>query len=433
MSYQLKKGAIIAAVVLLVAEGVARLARPEPPPEPAGPHALKLDGDLLWVVERGEQEMHATKVNINSLGLRGPELQSPKERDRLMTVGDSSVFGFGVQGDQVMGAVASRVLGLESVNAAMSGYSTEQALAVMDRVAERVVPDILVIAALWSDNNFDGFVDRELREELRQRDGGRALSFLRDNVVLLSLLRPPPPPRTVGFGSSAQSPELGRRRVPLQDYVANLDELARRATDLGGAPLFVILANDQDVRGAAGPHQWDPYRHAMRDAAARWGCPVVDMSTQVQGDGSYLLDQMHPTTRGHRRIGEAIATAVQGTGWPAEPLCGPALETGVVHWDPWQQAPPQGAELTGWPRFTGVLWTDRDDAERATVVAEGSWGRREQTLPARSAFGFEVPDGEVQLSVVVEYRDGSRATVDFGLFEAPVYALRLDLDEARTF
>ena len=420
-------GLAVTVAVLGLAEGLVRLLRPDITElAPAGVH---LDRDLLWELRPGPQRLHATEVNVNSLGLRGPELDTPGGRKRLMTLGDSSVFGFGIE----QGRVAADRLGLESVNGAMSGYSTEQAIAVLDRVGERVRPDILVIAALWSDNNFDGFVDRELRDQLRGAEAGRLLNLMRRHVALVEFLSPPPAPDTVGFGSSAQSPELGRRRVPLRDYVANLDELARRATDLGGAPLFVILANDQDVRGAAGPHQWDPYRQAMRDAAARWGCPVVDMSTQVQGDGSYLLDQMHPTTRGHRRIGEPIATAVRETDWPAQPLCGPAVETGVVHWDPWQQAPPQGAELTGWPRFTGVLWTDRDDAEQATVVAEGAWGRREQTLPARSAFGFEVPDGEVQLSVVVAYRDGSRATVDFGLIEAPAYALRLDLDEARTF
>ena len=424
-------GLAVTVAVLGLAEGLVRLLRPDITElAPAGVH---LDRDLLWELRPGPQRLHATEVNVNSLGLRGPELDTPGGRKRLMTLGDSSVFGFGIEQGRVMGDVAADRLGPESVNGAMSGYSTEQAIAVLDRVGERVRPDILVIAALWSDNNFDGFVDRELRDQLRGAEAGRLLNLMRRHVALVEFLSPPPAPDTVGFGSSAQSPELGRRRVPLRDYVANLDELARRATDLGGAPLFVILANDQDVRVAAGPHQWDPYRQAMRDAAARWGCPVVDMSTQVQGDGSYLLDQMHPTTRGHRRIGEAIATAVRETDWPAQPLCGPAVETGVVHWDPWQQAPPQGAELTGWPRFTGVLWTDRDDAEQATVVAEGAWGRREQTLPARSAFGFEVPDGEVQLSVVVAYRDGSRATVDFGLIEAPAYALRLDLDEARTF
>ncbi len=401
-------------------------------PEPSStgePTPLVLDQDLLWVLPTGHQNVHATMANINSLGLRGPEL-GEKDGPRLMTLGDSSIFGHAVADDQSLDVVAAEILGIEAVNGAMPGYSSLQAEAVLERVGETVRPDIVVIGTLWSDNNFDSFVDSELRESHRGRGPARLLWAVRRHSAFVRWLSPPPKPRQMGFGSEQQSPSLGRRRVSVGDYVANLDALTERTLALGGEPLFLMLANDTDVMGRPGPFQWDPYRNAMRDAAARSGCPIVELSEYVHGRQDLLLDEMHPSVAGHRLIGELVAKAVQTTGWSERGLCGAARTSPAVVWDPWEGDPPPQADTAGQPTLAGVLWVDDNRTRGAEVVATTSSGRRFSTsLPARSAFGFVIEGDSVQVVVRVEDVDGRLSDVDFGALQLPAHGYQFDLDE----
>ena len=86
-------------------------------------------------------------VRVNTLALRGPELAEKQPNEiRLMTLGDSSVFGFGVEEADVFGAVAASYLSSEwarpvvPVNGGTPGYTSVQALHTLQDVGRHARP-----------------------------------------------------------------------------------------------------------------------------------------------------------------------------------------------------------------------------------------------------------------------------------------------------
>jgi len=110
-------------------------------------------------------------IATNSLGLRGPELETPKVRPRLLVLGDSFVMAENVPyeatfvhrlqlelearlvaatareggGEDARVRQGERAPGVECVNAGRSGYGPDQALLLARRLVDAVDPDALLI------------------------------------------------------------------------------------------------------------------------------------------------------------------------------------------------------------------------------------------------------------------------------------------------
>ncbi|MCK6504636.1 SGNH/GDSL hydrolase family protein [Myxococcota bacterium] len=331
--------ALLAGEVLsraLFADALQAWRAPPPPPAEDAPF-MHGNPYLLWEFAPGLRSQRGHLVHINRLGLRGPEVQVPKPPGirRLVSVGDSSVFGDGVGDDEVFGVqVAARLgPGVEHVNAAVPGYSTFQSINLLRMRVLALEPDLLVIASLWSDNNFDAFVDRELLTAYAAWQEGSVAKARRalDHSALFGVLdwhlrvsRRATAVRKVGFmlGSGQKA---GPRRVAIQDYADNLETLCALAVGAGAEVIFLVLANREDLAPvpvgapASGP-AWEPYRQVMRDAAARHGAPVVEVPALFRNSGlsaeALFVDEMHPSAAGHRIIARELATLLTQRGWP---------------------------------------------------------------------------------------------------------------------
>ncbi|MFT5584886.1 MAG: hypothetical protein ACI9VR_002474, partial [Cognaticolwellia sp.] len=140
-----------------------------PPSPSSSAQTMKGNPYLLWEQVPGLRQEQGATANINSLGMRGPEPELPKPKGvrRLLATGDSSVYGFGVGDGQPFVNVAAQALStpsapIEGWNAAIPGYSSFQSINLLEMRALALEPDVLIIANLWSDNNFDDFVDKDL-------------------------------------------------------------------------------------------------------------------------------------------------------------------------------------------------------------------------------------------------------------------------------
>jgi len=161
-------------LVLAALEGGARvmfsaeLSAWDAPPPAEGGQTPTMPGNpyLIYEYRPGKHIQAGEMVTINSMGMRGEEPTIPKPAGvrRLLTTGDSSIFGFGVADEHVFSEVAARALGdnVEAINAATPGYSSFQTINLLKLRALETEPDVVVIGNLWSDNNFDAFVDKEL-------------------------------------------------------------------------------------------------------------------------------------------------------------------------------------------------------------------------------------------------------------------------------
>lgn len=95
-----------------------------------------------------------TWVNINTKGFRGPEVdysRSGKTR-RVLFLGDSYLWGFGVNQDEMFTTLLERMVSdLEVVNLAVSGYSTDQELLLYQDEGHKYQADLVVILVAQND------------------------------------------------------------------------------------------------------------------------------------------------------------------------------------------------------------------------------------------------------------------------------------------
>lgn len=259
---------------------------------------------------------------INSLGLRGGEIMPLVAGERrILSMGDSSVFGDGVREEEVFSSVAAaklRALGATAatgVIGAIPGFDSGQSLQLLRKVGKAVRPTWVVIANIWSDLYNK---DPKLAQPVGQaRDGLRRLASYR---LLRGALAPWLVSQKVGWIDGVADVSDGQGhpgRTSLALYSANLDGMAAEAVQLGARPIFVLLPAPMDFDTAPPPPMISVYRDAVQAAAARAGAPVVDGTEVFRAHGGGVadfFDQVHPTPRGHRLLGEALADAIWDAG-----------------------------------------------------------------------------------------------------------------------
>ncbi|MEC8194208.1 MAG: GDSL-type esterase/lipase family protein [Myxococcota bacterium] len=300
----------------------------------------------LWGLAPGERRNVDTVATVDSIGLRAPVPTGARGADeqRVMILGDSSFFGFGVADDQTMAAhLARRLGGATVINGAIPGYSTEQSMRLMDEVGWALDPTLLVVANFWSDTNFEPFSDRDLlRTADAQRSGwiGRS-ALVRWLAIAVSAVSPGAGGRIVTWPRGKPLPDATERRVPVDAYARNLDALIRAARARGiGVVLFTPPSPVEIEATVRPPHQWEPYRLAQQTVAAAHGIPHIDATAPFaaavgfapeKGLAPWFLDDLHPTANGQRLMAKLVDRTLDSRGWPESPLLGKA--DAELNWD----------------------------------------------------------------------------------------------------
>ncbi|GMW07149.1 MAG: SGNH/GDSL hydrolase family protein [Gammaproteobacteria bacterium] len=151
-------GSVIAVIAM---EGISRVLFPSWAPR-TGRLAEFWHHDPVygWAHEPGSVGRFAahgfdTTVHINSHGFRGPErsYDKPPGTTRVVVLGDSFVWGFGVEQEELFTTLVEKQLGpgAEVVNLAVSGYSTDQELLVYRNAGHRYAPDVVVLVVASND------------------------------------------------------------------------------------------------------------------------------------------------------------------------------------------------------------------------------------------------------------------------------------------
>jgi len=270
-----------------------------------------------WILPPGVEMVETgVRTRVNSLGMRGPEV--PQERAsgevRLLTLGDSSIFGYGVEEHQVFEQVASTVLRtfwrspVRGFNGGTPGHTSVQALATLIEIGPVVRPDWVVIGAIWSDLF-------QTDTPLTRPPGTRyPLATYR---VGTRLLAPWLPARKVGWVDASKgvgTPADDRvSRTALERYERTLVEIVAETQRLGARPVFVALPAPVDLGEDAPPELIGRYRKIMAKVAAEADAPFIDGRSIFREAGagySEFYDQIHPSKTGHARLGSALASTL---------------------------------------------------------------------------------------------------------------------------
>lgn len=261
---------------------------------------------------------------INTDGLRGPEITpKPAGTVRLLTLGDSSIFGDSVAEKDVLSSVAAERLSaawgvpVEGVIGAVPGHDSLQAVRTLGKFGTRIQPDWVVVGSIWSDL-YAGDGHYRVSEDRVQYLRG-PLRHLATYRVFVDLLTPWLRSRQVSWVTSQADiakPGGEDARVDLGSYVTNLLTVAANARELGARTAYLILPAPIDFDVAPPPETVLQYREAMRQVAERVGAPLVDGPRVFREKGAgivYFSDQVHPNTLGHHLLGEALAEALVPT------------------------------------------------------------------------------------------------------------------------
>lgn len=294
--------------------------------------SLEPDPELLFRSRPGTSRSEQIQVEVNDLGMRGGVVPPPGVAPRVMFLGDSSVFGWGVPRDEAFPWATGRRLGRDgqpvvTLNAGTPGYSSAQSRFQLEKLGKTLAPDVVVIASLWSDMMRTGWRDRELFERFgspahaqalrRQETLASSALFVLLRARVLSL-RPVPENQFVLWDTVIGGKDgAGATRATAADHRANLEAMADTAESLGARPIFLILPANR-----LGEHPPDevllPYQDNHREVAAARGALCVDMDTRWREHGDatlsrWFMDRVHPSAEGHADIADALAPVLAQT------------------------------------------------------------------------------------------------------------------------
>lgn len=247
-------------------------------------------------------------VRTNSIGLRGPELSDPKTRPRLLCVGDSVTFGWGVSYEDTWCVRLARRHGMEPVIGAWPGAHPDSSLTWIRDNAAALQADIVLFT--WA----PAFDNHELWLTLWNiRGTRRALGDIKLGWVL-------PPIGTfdpIGKVAVEQTYPTLARRAPSGVPVLNLTPLFRDKLplpgvigDLSGGRHRLIKLPENDVLIDVPEPPPDPI---YGDLLAEEIIAAFEADPTMQEP--LFFDQGHPDEAGFRLMAEEVSRWLVGLGW----------------------------------------------------------------------------------------------------------------------
>lgn len=128
------------------------------------------------------QRTRSFRVTTNSLALRSPEVAAPKDGPRILCLGDSVTFGWGVADEETYPALLQDLLRVEVVNAGVPAMKPSSIAKWAQQHAAALDPDLVLLARRPDHSSPDPW-----------RDYQQALQILRGSIgdARLGILLPP--------------------------------------------------------------------------------------------------------------------------------------------------------------------------------------------------------------------------------------------------
>lgn len=313
--------AIMVVLILGGAEGIFRALDYPPKKMGKGPQITS-----YWVLENNledERFLHKETgkyftVSTNSKHLRYAEVPTGRQPEtlRIMALGDSTTFGWGVNDDESYPAYLEQILQskvdgvkIEVINGGQPGYSSFQGIY---HVKQRVLPyeaDIYMIGYIVQDARATPISDRDqalrnhVPEFLKQYPLYRLNFYVWMRNIYQAL-------RSAKREVESRTEEGGTFRVPLLEYGENLKELGELATKADG--MAVLFGFPLEVVGYTKAH-----REVMADVAQAEGFRYFDPSDAIT-DASRSQTLYFPEDRGHANGAGCKVIAEEVADWLIE-------------------------------------------------------------------------------------------------------------------
>ena len=322
---------IVTLVMVVVVEMLCRALLPHwAPPKAMKVNFWRYDRELGWAhqpFKEGtfEHKDFSVHVAINAEGLRDKDysLSRVEGKRRILLLGDSFGWGYGVEKEETIDAVIeSRHAGVEMINASVAGYGTDQQYLYLESRGMAFHPDLVIL--LFHSNDVYNNMSRnqylyekpvyELAEgELvlkntpvpyRWRDAVRRFAVNRTYFLRRLYLA------AEGFDTSRAT--LPARRDGALDVTKALLSEMQRLTSLAGADLWV----------AGIPWKSGELRRIVDEIevfSAMQGIRFVSLREELDraSEETMFGHSHHWNARGHELAANAIEKALAGSGYLA--------------------------------------------------------------------------------------------------------------------
>jgi lysophospholipase L1-like esterase len=255
----------------------------------------------------------------NAQRFKGPLMAVPKPAGvfRIMCYGDSNTDGpdRGGWSDQLQHILDERAgkgrLRYEVVNAGVNGYSSHQGLLRFRQEAALYQPDVVIVSFGWNDaaEIGGGLRDRDYQPSAWRVRVLRVLLKSRLYLVLMRYLSESPPAQ----------PREHAARVPLSDYLNNMEGFAETASKRGASVVFLTRPHREQEAKLRLVQFWErqvpAYNSRLRLWAQEHRLPLIDVQAIFESAGAeFFADKSHFTTPGHLRMAETLITDLAGRG-----------------------------------------------------------------------------------------------------------------------
>lgn len=266
------------------------------------------DPDLDRFPMNHNEEATTFPVSTNTDGLRTPHaMEKSASKRRIMTLGCSTTFGWGVQDAETYPAVLEQLIqrggasNVEVVNGGQPGYTSFQGRWLWDRTLKHYEPDVVLIGYVVQDARKAAYSDKS--QAILQNDA----RFLKDNLlyrskVYLGL-------RSLIGGVQIEAKERngdqgGEYRVPPADFADNLRGLVGDIQAIGAEP--VLFGYPLEREGYTEQH-----RVILRAAAEELGVKHFDPQAQMEEASRqqqlyFARDRGHANAAGNALIAEWV-------------------------------------------------------------------------------------------------------------------------------
>ncbi len=285
------------------------------------PDIFRKDHDLFWRF-RPDQSVTSRffigrTYHINSLGLHGPEIATDKTKPRVLALGNSCTFGWGVATENGYVRQLQALLGAhyEVINGAVPGYSSLQGLRFYRAELGRLEPDVVLILFAFNDHwaAASGITDEDQLPPPQfildvQNTLSRLHTYRLTKKLVLSMVEEDPDSLF-----DRQSPVY---RVGPEDFHRNLTELCEEIRADGAEPVLLTspipsLETYYRPGHRSGLHSFHAlYNGIIRAVAGEQDAELVDLAREFdQYTGLFddpLVDAIHFNARGHRLAAEVI-------------------------------------------------------------------------------------------------------------------------------
>ncbi|MBN2381439.1 hypothetical protein JXQ70_01020 [bacterium] len=264
-------------------------------------------------------------VKTNKWGMNDKDFTEAKPDNvkRIICLGDSCTFGWGVKRDQAYFSILQREIDqlgittpVEVINAGHTGFSSFQGLKLMEHYIRNWDPDIVTINFGANDHLIQGAHQADKNAYLANQGPLQRLHSILEASNWFILCSRTKNKFLPAHNSMQKHKGVSVNRVSIEDFRKNLLDMISICRQIDAIPVLLTQPYTRQKL------KEDPYYLSMLEISARHSVMIVDCaqtfrtynwtSSNLQfSSNSLFIDGIHPTPEGHQLIARMIVDALK--------------------------------------------------------------------------------------------------------------------------